>query len=636
MSCTISKISIFGNDGTQRDVDFETGLNIITGHSKKGKSALIEIVDYCLCASIPSIPKGIISEYAKLYSLILKLGETFLIIGRPAWNKAGSKSIYVEYENCEFDIDSITVDYFAEKTLHKIKGAGQDIIERHLGLNVTNTQLPGSTGNPRKASLRNMTPFLFQYQNLIASKHALFSKLEDYYKRKDIIDQVPIFLGIVDDAYYPLRRQIDELEQKLKKIALEKEKDRLFYDEYQRKLEGYYRNYFSVVSVPYPGYNNLQELIGLKNNLPELDDGEFLKTDSIRRYNKLKEVQSKLSFNLDEVNSLISDITQTKDYAKKIAASLNVEKDKNSDILVDEVACPLCGTEVVELEVEAYEIKSALESLNTELSSMVSFARYDFEQLEILKAKKRKLQQSIRENEAELNVLQGYKTILKEYKNKRYSIEYLKARIEVMAEQVSRKVKVSEYGDAEIRKELSELMNEIHSYDFDSDIRAAEDSLSSWMSAICNNLDFEEEFMPANVSMNLQDLVAYHNDKKHGRVSLSDMGSGANWLAIHLSASLGMLRLFAQSDSSVVPSFLFLDQPSQVYFPDQFNKENEDKKNVENIYITIIKELEAIKEESGVEPQVIVLDHASDLNLGKYNFGTYVRRDWHVKGKALI
>ena len=112
-------------------------------------------------------------------------------------------------------------------------------------------------------------------------------------------------------------------------------------------------------------------------------------------------------------------------------------------------------------------------------------------------------------------------------------------------------------------------------------------------------------------------------------------GSGANWLAFHLSASIGMLRLFAQSKSSVVPSFLFLDQPSQVYFPNTFNNDNIDKKNVENIYMFIIKELDIIKEESGVGSQIIVLDHASGLDLGDSNFSDYVRKDWH-DGNALI
>jgi len=44
----IRSISIFSNDGKRRDVNFKLGaLNIVTGASKTGKSALLDIVDYC-------------------------------------------------------------------------------------------------------------------------------------------------------------------------------------------------------------------------------------------------------------------------------------------------------------------------------------------------------------------------------------------------------------------------------------------------------------------------------------------------------------------------------------------------------------------------------------------------------------
>ena len=635
MNCILRKILIFGDNLSQRSVDFHSGLNVITGHSKKGKSALIEITDYCLCSSLSTIPKGIISEYARLYCIVLEIDKSFLIIARPAWSEDDSTRIYVEYEDADFELNSISKSYFQGKTLHRIKGAGQEIIERHLGLNVSNTQLPESDAKARKASLRNMTPFLFQYQNLVASKHALFSKLEDHYKKKDIIDQIPIFLGIANEEYYTLRRQIDELEQKLKKIDREKQRDQSFHEEYSRKLEGLYRNYFAVVGVPYKEIHSLQQLISLRLNLPELDDSEFLKTDAVRRYNSLKKTQASYSFQLDELNSEISNITQTQNSAKKTAASLNTEREKNANAIVDEHFCPICGSEVQSLEEQAIQVKSALSSLSTEISSMVNFARYDAEQLEILRSKRRKLQNQIRANDQELKVLQEHQARIAAFKNKRESITYLKAQIEFLAEQVSRKTSSTDYGDSNLRAELAELKKEISNYNFDSDIQKSEANLADWMSKVCNNLDFEDEFSPANLSMKLDELVVYHTDPKHGRVSLSDMGSGANWLAFHLSASLAMLRLFAQSNKSVVPSFLFLDQPSQVYFPDNFSQDNIDKKNVENIYVSIINELSEIEDEVGFKPQVIVLDHANDLDLGEYKFSSFIRKDWHSED-ALI
>lgn len=321
---------------------------------------------------------------------------------------------------------------------------------------------------------------------------------------------------------------------------------------------------------------------------------------------------------------------------KKTAASLNTDRQKNESSLTETHTCPLCSTPVKELEQEAQDVRDALTSLESEISAMVNFARYDAEQLELLRNQRIKLQQEIIRNRAELKSLQEHNERIKKSKNKQESITYLKANIEIIADQIARKITINDYGDKELRQELRILKAKIDQYNFEDDIYQSEKNLETWMSSMCNRLDFESDFLPAKLSMKLSELAVYHHDKRHGRVSLSDMGSGANWLAFHLSASLGMLRLFSQSEKSVVPTFLFLDQPSQVYFPQNFDEHDNDKKNVEKVYIEIIKELEAIKSDTGFEPQVIVLDHASGLDLKDFKFIDYVREDWHKVGDALI
>jgi hypothetical protein len=46
------------------------------------------------------------------------------------------------------------------------------------------------------------------------------------------------------------------------------------------------------------------------------------------------------------------------------------------------------------------------------------------------------------------------------------------------------------------------------------------------------------------------------------------MGSGENWVGYHLIAHLALHQWFVQRDRPV-PGFLFLDQPSEVYFPSE-------------------------------------------------------------------
>ena len=68
----ISKLILYGVNGQMRIVHFELGrMNIITGDSKTGKSAIGDIIDYCLGSSKCSIPDGVIRETVAWFALII-------------------------------------------------------------------------------------------------------------------------------------------------------------------------------------------------------------------------------------------------------------------------------------------------------------------------------------------------------------------------------------------------------------------------------------------------------------------------------------------------------------------------------------------------------------------------------------
>ena len=80
MKSYIKAIMIFNEKGEVRNVPMKPGVNIITGDSKTGKSALVEIIDYCLCSSRCTIPKGIITDFAYLYVMPMSINDITYII----------------------------------------------------------------------------------------------------------------------------------------------------------------------------------------------------------------------------------------------------------------------------------------------------------------------------------------------------------------------------------------------------------------------------------------------------------------------------------------------------------------------------------------------------------------------------
>ena len=139
------------------------------------------------------------------------------------------------------------------------------------------------------------------------------------------------------------------------------------------------------------------------------------------------------------------------------------------------------------------------------------------------------------------------------------------------------------------------------------------------------------------------------------KVFLRSMGSGANWLYCHLTLFLALHRYFCSlGDSCSIPPILFLDQPSQVYFPsvldtakefspqDIADKEGESRKRqidddikaVTNLYSQLVKFCKETMIETGIEPQIIVTDHADNLTLdGDVSFESLVQdRRWRTHG----
>ena len=77
----------------------------------------------------------------------------------------------------------------------------------YFGLDINNIDEDKSvsqyTGQKKgRPSVRNIISYLMQHQNLIANKHSLFYRFDEYEKREQTINQFKIFAGFVTQEYY--------------------------------------------------------------------------------------------------------------------------------------------------------------------------------------------------------------------------------------------------------------------------------------------------------------------------------------------------------------------------------------------------------------------------------------------------
>ena len=77
-------IHIYSNDGRRRDLTFHDGLNVITGRSSTGKSALSDIIEYCMGRSTFNVPEGVIRDRVVWFAVIYRFDGEEVLVAKPA------------------------------------------------------------------------------------------------------------------------------------------------------------------------------------------------------------------------------------------------------------------------------------------------------------------------------------------------------------------------------------------------------------------------------------------------------------------------------------------------------------------------------------------------------------------------
>jgi hypothetical protein len=202
----VRSIVLYHRDGMRmREVQFQLGkLNVVTGVSETGKSALIEIVDYCLGKDRHTVYSGPITDTVGWYGLRLSIGDQPVFVARKApdadQQTSGEAVLLLGVDEApapgelepNTNVDALTV---------RLGGL--------IGIE-DNEQVPpeGATRNPIRATLRHALTYVFQRQRIIADPELLFPGQDDTFSKLATRDTLPYFLGAVDRDALAQRREL--------------------------------------------------------------------------------------------------------------------------------------------------------------------------------------------------------------------------------------------------------------------------------------------------------------------------------------------------------------------------------------------------------------------------------------------
>lgn len=618
----IKSIHIYSHDRQRRDLQFKVdGLNVITGRSSTGKSALSEIVEYCMGRSSFNVPEGVIRDKVAWFAVIYQFEHEQVLVAKPTPPDGGAScSTVMQRRGTELQAPS-----FEELAVNSDDDAVVTLLSRLLGIpeNRTDVALEHSRDS-YDANVKHTFYYLFQKQGLIANKDQLLYRQNEQFQPQAIRDTLPILLGVSSHDRYELESKLRAAQRDLRLNAKLLEQARDAIDTSHEKAIGLYSEgkAVGVIDSGDPGTHAdgiietlLSALSWKPEKIPE-DDGS--------RMSRLEEELGQLRKDRREAQARIDAASQ---FSRR-AGGYESEATEQLDRLASIKALPR-NTDTGEWQWPFSEQNLALESpvatvLLNELASLDAELRIATGQrpkldayLSNLNDKTQEIAGTIKEKETELSAAIAANEVIAQMGTRNNAAARVVGRISLFLENLApnRELARLEGEHRRLKLKVEDLGKRIGSDDSNDRLNSILNIISTQVSLYTQKFEAEFGAFPARFDLSNITIVF---DRPERPVPMSRTGGGENHLAYHLSALLA-LHLFAVKNNRPIPRFLLIDQPTQVYFPsEQVYKEADgsvqkteeadaDLKAVRRLFELLLK----FTQEDAPGFQLIVTEHAN-------------------------
>ena len=202
----IRPIHIYSHDGRRRDLRFKVdGLNVITGRSSTGKSALSEIIEYCMGRSSFNVPEGIIRDKVAWFAVIYEFEKEQVLVAKPT-PPGGAASCSTAMLRRGADLQ---IPEFKDLAINTDDDSVVELLSRLLGIPENRTEVAlEHSRDSYDANVKHTFYYLFQKQGLVANKDQLFYRQNEQYQPQAIRDTLPILLGVSSHDRYELESKL--------------------------------------------------------------------------------------------------------------------------------------------------------------------------------------------------------------------------------------------------------------------------------------------------------------------------------------------------------------------------------------------------------------------------------------------
>jgi hypothetical protein len=639
----ISSIHLYSHDGQRRDLKFKVdGLNVITGRSSTGKSALSDIIEYCMGRSTFNVPEGIIRDKVSWFAVIYQLPKGQVLIAKPA-PPSGGVSCSTAMQRYGERVEAPPFNELATNTDDE---AVCSLLSRLIGIPENMTDVGADQSRASfDANIKHTYYYLFQKQGLVTNKDQLLYRQNEPFQPQAIRDTLPILLGVSTNERFEQEQKLRFAKRDLKIQAKLLSEAKQTIDTSQLKAITLFSEAKAVGiigsrDVPEGENGLIQALSQARSWVPQkptTDDGDRLSRLEAELAG-LRKTRREAKGRIDAAKQFEKRSGGFESEASQHVDRLASIKALPTNVTTGEWQWPFCESNLAMDTPIAASLLSELVSLEQEMTTV---ARQRPKLQAYLNTEQESLQKiidKIAEKEAELSAVIAANAVLASVDTRNTAAAVVVGRISWFLEQLTPdedlKKHQAEYQRQELR--VKDLEKAIGLDDSDERLTSILNNISAQMSRYITR--FEAEFSPYPARFDLKQLTVVF-DKTERPVPMGRTGGGENYLAYHLSALLA-LHWFAAKSNRPIPRFLMIDQPTQVYFPSeklyeeadgsiQKTEADADMNSVRKLFELLLK----FTQEEVPGFQIIVTEHA---NLRDQWFQDALVEDPWSKPPALI
>ncbi len=504
------------------------------------------------------------------------------------------------------------------------------------------TPPPGQTRPPLAASIRHAVLFCLQHQTEIDQRDILFHRQAEPFMKQAIKDVLPYLLGAVREDQLALEQQLARLRRELSAAK------RDLREAQQLRGDGVSRAIGLLAEAREVG------LLDVESDSHDVEDAAALLHEVAAWSPEAivppgSDALARLQSEVTSARQLWAENAEALRTAKAFAREAEgyVAEGHEQELRLESIGlfegmsedrshtCPLCTQHLSVPLPHASEMQESLERLRANLQVTTLERPRLREYIESLEREREHLRLRLQELNGALNgVMREQEAALR--------LRDLNIRRAQVVGRIGFWLENRPSGDvhAALEERVRRAQAKVDAVEEQLDPEARDERLDSILNRIglqmtqwADALVLEHAGMPVRLDWKQVTVVVDRPDRP---IPLARMGSGKNWVAYHLITYLALHRHFRRQGRPV-PHFIVFDQPSQAYYPAEWDPElrgsvdalsDEDRKALARMYDMIF----AVVDELAPDLQVIITDHA-DLTTPRFH--SAVVETWRG-GSALI